>query len=107
MTNRFSLQGKGQTRVSWKNRKKIYVASWNQVLNNDKKNDDHDSDSWWNIGVDWSSDGDNESGDENKEFSLVKPYSKKIDPRSHTLFVVVANKILTFTIGRSYRYCFN
>lgn len=71
--------------MSWKNRKKYLVSFWNQVLNDDKKNDNHDSDSWWNLGVGWSSDGNNEGGEENREFSLVKPYSNKIDPRSHYL----------------------
>lgn len=33
------------------------------------------------VTADWSSDGNNEDGDENEEFSLVKPYSNKIDPR--------------------------
>lgn len=63
----------------------IYLASWNQVLNDDKKNDNHDSDSGWNIGVDGSTDGNNEDGGKNKEFSLVKPYSNKIDPKPYDL----------------------
>lgn len=71
--------------MSWKNRKEYLVTFWNQVLNDDKKNDNHDSDSWWNLEVFWRSDGNNEDGEENKEFSLGKPYSNKIDPRSHYL----------------------
>lgn len=63
----------------------LYLASWSQVLDDDKENenDGDDNDSWWNIGVGWSNDGNNEGGDEGREFSLIKPYCNKIDPRLH------------------------
>lgn len=68
----------------------LYLASWNKALNDNKKNenDGNDSDSWWNVGVGWSSDGNHEDGDEEEEFSLIKSYHNKIDPRLHCLQLI-------------------
>lgn len=49
----------------------IHLVSSNKILNNDKEdeNNGNDNNGWWNVGISWSSYGNNEDGDEDGELA--------------------------------------
>lgn len=68
VTNRLLLQE--EDRLAWLDwiEISIHLASSNQILTNDKENENNgnDNNGWWNEGVGWRSYGNDEDGDEDQ-----------------------------------------